>query len=276
MEIVFDENNYDIIYNRLYMNQVNSILEENGILKLYFGENEYDRSQQIKKDLIEFDSINPKQILINKFDNHDWNNEWEKTIEPVYIKDRIIIYPSWKKNGLMNTEGKILIEIDPKMSFGTGHNETSQLILELLSDYLTGNEETMFDFGCGTVILAIAGIKLGVKEAVAIDNDADSIENSKENIKINDCEGRIKLYLADISEINENGFDIVAANITSNVIIPNLKAMYDKLVMGGKLFITGILFDEKKELKSELGKNNFLVKEIRDKAEWTSFFAIKK
>src|SRR3990170_4461932 len=101
LEIVFNEVNYESIYNTLYMFNITSILEENG------------------------------NINVSKLDNLDWNKEWEKTIEPVNIKNKIIIYPSWKKNEIKKFGEKIFIEIDPKMSFGTGHNETTQLILEL-------------------------------------------------------------------------------------------------------------------------------------------------
>src|ERR1041384_4352979 len=155
MEIAFNESNYEAIYNRLYLEGITAILEENGVLKIYVNSNEELQLERIKNDLINEDNINANSIQISKFDNQDWNREWEKTIEPVLIKDRIIIYPSWKKDSLKNTENKILIQIDPKMSFGTGHNETTQLILELMSDYIDSNEEFMLDFGCGTGILTI-------------------------------------------------------------------------------------------------------------------------
>ena len=102
MEIAINESNYESIYNRLYMEGITSILEENGILKIYLNENEEKKLQQIKKDLIEAERINENDIHISKFDNQDWNKEWEKTIEPVNIKDRIIIYPSWKEESLKN------------------------------------------------------------------------------------------------------------------------------------------------------------------------------
>jgi ribosomal protein L11 methyltransferase len=276
MEIAFNEGTYNAIYNRLYLNDITTILEEAGVLKIYFPESDLSVTETIKDDLINLDGVNSTDINITKYDNHDWNKEWEKTIEPIYIKDKLIIYPSWKKDTLGNTEGKILIEIDPKMSFGTGHNETTQLILEMMYDYIDSTDKYMFDFGCGTGILAIAGIKLGVKEAVAIDIDDDSIENAEEYIAGNDAADSILLYKADIAEISETNFDIVAANITSGVIIPNLQSIYNKLKPDGKLFITGILNEEAEELINSLTANNFLIKELRSKAEWSGFYCIKK
>src|SRR4030095_3621070 len=136
LEIICDNKNYETVYNRLYLDGIASILEAGGVIKVYLPENESTLAEKIKNNLVELDSIDPHKIVISKFENHHWNKEWEKTIEPVYIKDKIIIYPSWKKSMLLDAHDKILIEIDPKMSFGTGHNETTQLILEMMCDYI--------------------------------------------------------------------------------------------------------------------------------------------
>ncbi len=273
MQVAYNKKNYDTIYNRLYFAGITEILEENGVIKIYVTE--LAQAEKIKSELMQSCKASPKSIIINQFDNKNWNKEWEKTIEPVQINNKIIIYPSWKKHSLKNTKGKILIEIDPKMSFGTGHNETTQLILELMCDYITTNDKTMLDYGCGTGILAIAGIKLGLNKAIAIDIDSDGIENAEENIKNNNCENSIVLYQKEISEIKGSNFDIICANLTSQIIIQNLKNISKKLKPNGKLFITGILKDEKKSIINELKKCRFEIKEIRDKAEWTGLYGQK-
>lgn len=276
LEIAFNEKNYESIYNLLYISGITSIVEDKGLIKVSLDETGFEVLEKIKDELIRNTALSEKDITLAKFNNHDWNKEWERTIEPVYIKDRIIVFPSWKKNHLKNTEGKVLIQIDPKMSFGTGHNETTQLILELMSDHITSRDKYMFDFGCGTAILAIAGVKLGIKRVIAIDIDEDSIENAKENIHINDAQKEIDLYWSDIHAVTENGFDVIAANITSSVIVPNMKMMHSKLKKKGKIFLTGILLEEKDEIAKHLILNNFEVEDVCDKAEWTSFYAIKK
>lgn len=276
LEAAFNEANYDAIYSRFYLNDITTILEEAGVFKIYFAEADLSQAEEIKDDLVNLDGLSPNDINITKYDNQDWNSEWEKTIEPIYISNKIIVYPSWKKDKLNEPEGKILIEIDPKMSFGTGHNETTQLILEMMSEHIEPGDKYLFDFGCGTGILAIAGIKLGMDKAIAIDIDDDSIENAEEYIELNSAKDSITLYKADISEITETGFDVIAANITSGVVIPNLKAMHDKLKPNGKLFITGILNEEAEELIDNLTRNNFVMKELKSKAEWSGFYCIKK
>lgn len=277
LEIAFNESTYDLIYNTLYINDITSILEENGVLKIYLEEADAGKAKIIRNELVTNAGVLPKDISIETLNNKDWNKEWEKTIEPVYISDKLVIYPSWKKDSLDLTGGRLAIEIDPKMSFGTGHNETTQLILEQMSAYLDPvKDKYLLDFGSGTGILAIAAVKLGVERVIAIEIDDDSIENAQDYIKLNDVSKNITLYQKDISEITETGFDVIAANITSNIIIPNLKLMNEKLKAGGKLFVTGILKEETDVLINNLTLNNFLMKELKQKAEWSAFYAIKQ
>jgi ribosomal protein L11 methylase PrmA len=99
MQIVLSISNYETIYNALYLNGI-------------------------------------ENILIKDFDVKNWNVKWEKSIKPVYIRDKIVIYPSWKKHHIKDSNRKVNIEIDPKFSFGTGHNGTTQLILEMMCDHL--------------------------------------------------------------------------------------------------------------------------------------------
>ncbi|MEO8514656.1 MAG: 50S ribosomal protein L11 methyltransferase [Ignavibacteria bacterium] len=277
LEIAFNETTYDLIYNRLYLNGLTTILEETGTLKIYLPETNSKLAEKIKSELSGLDGIPLSNINLQKFENKDWNNEWEKTIGPVYILDKLVIYPSWKRNSLDLSKGNIPIEIDPKMSFGTGHNETTQLILEQMSMYIDPvNDKYLLDFGSGTGILSIAAIKLGIADAVAIEIDDDSIANAVEYFELNGVSGNITMHQADIAEIDETGFDVVAANITSNVIIPNLGYIYNKLKSGGKLFVTGILKEETEELINELTNHNFLMKELKQRAEWSAFYAIKQ
>ena len=275
IEIAYSPENYENIYYLLYLEGIKTILEEDGNIKFYLEEKALPKLDRIKKNLLELPSLSEKEIHIEKLVNHDWNLEWEKSIEPVYIKDKIIVYPSWKKSELDNYKDKILIEIDPKMSFGTGHNETTQMMLEMMCDYFDDNDNYLLDYGCGTAVLAIAGIKLGIDKAVAVDIDEDSIYNAEECIYKNGVSAEIKLYKANIDEIDENGFDVIVSNIDRTVITGNIETIYDKLKPNGKLFITGILLEEEPEIKDSLKNNNFELNEMRNKAEWLAFYARK-
>lgn len=213
-------------------------------------------------------------INIEEFTEKNWNELWAKSIEPVYIKDTIVIYSSRKKNSI-NRNIPVKIEIDPKMSFGTGHNETTQLVLEMMCDYLDKDDNFMLDFGSGTGILGIAGIELGVDKVIANEIDTDAIENSKEYFEINNVSDSIKLYQCRLNEITETDFDLIAANIISGVIKHNIQTIYAKLKPNGKLFLSGILIEEKNDITEFLEENGFTIKNISEKGEWLGIFCTK-
>lgn len=271
--IPFNENNYEAVQNTLYYLGIENILEENGTIKIYVEDDKEELIEKIKSELQNNQSI---EIKVEKFTDKNWNIEWETSIQPVYIKDKIIIHSSWNKGDVRNPEGKILIEIDPKMSFGTGHNETTQIVLEMLCEYLDENNKTMLDYGAGTAVLSIAAAKLGVEKIVAAEIDEDSIENAKEYIRNNDVERFIKLDNCNISHVDESNFDVIAANIIRSVITANLKHIHSKLKSGGKLFISGILLEEEAQIINELKKFDIQIIEVRKKAEWLGIYASKK
>lgn len=271
--IPFNKENFETIENTLYYFGIENILEENGVIKIYVEDNNEELIEKIKSEL---KSSHDVEMKVEKFTNKNWNAEWEESIQPVYIKDKIVVHSSWNKSTIENPEGKILIEIDPKMSFGTGHNETTQLVLEMLCEYLDENDKTMLDYGAGTAVLSIAAARLGVEKIVAAEIDVDSIENAKEYIKNNDVEKFIKLDNCNISHVEESNFDVIAANIIRSVITANLKHIHGKLKPGGKLFISGILSDEEQLIISELKKFNIEIIEVRKKAEWLGIYARKK
>jgi ribosomal protein L11 methyltransferase len=234
-EISYTPENCDLIYNTLYLTGISSILDENGLITFFLPTEEYDKIEELKKELLSINGVSEKDISVERFSDHDWNNEWEQSIEPVYIKDKIVVSPSWKTDSIPDKENKIIIIIDPKMSFGTAHNETTQMMLEMMLDYFEPSDKYLLDYGCGTAVLAIAGIKLGVNKALAIDIDSDSIDNAKECIDENHVYEFIDIKQANISDVEESEFDIIIANIDRTVITSNIKQISEKLKKNGKL-----------------------------------------
>ena len=269
----FNENNKEEIYNYLYTQNVGSILEEENNLIIYIEDEKKSLFELVEKEVTE--KFPGTLIQNNKFEDKNWNDEWEKNIEPVYIKNRIVIFPSWNRGAISNKQDLIKIEIDPKMSFGTGHNETTQLVLELMCEHIDENDKNMLDYGSGTGVLSIAGINLGIEKAVAIDIDEDAILNAEEYFTINNVSDKILMYQKNIDKIEEKDFDVITANIIRTVIENNIKSISEKTKHNGKLFVSGVLINETERILEVLSGNGFTVKEILKKAEWLGIYAIK-
>jgi ribosomal protein L11 methyltransferase len=274
VHIPFSKQNFEELETLLTVYGDLTWLEEEGMFIICFPDKK--EAVKLKEYIEENEDVIVKGITVKEFANKDWNKEWEKSIKPVKIGRKMIVYPSWLKDQLGDTKDVILIEIDPKMAFGTGHNETTQIVLEMMTKYLEGDEETLLDFGCGTGILAIAGIKLGVKNAVAIDTDPEAIINADECIRKNKVREHIELHCANIDEIEEDEFDVICANIISSVIIGNIEYISSKIAKGGKLFISGILMDEDQDILDHLFSNDLDVEDIQTKGEWIGIYAVRR
>jgi len=258
--------------SQLYLLGINSFEEKENSIDLYLKPEE---SSSLINNISKNFKAGNLDIIIEEIKDRNWNEEFQKSIEPINISNKLIVYPTWKKEEVKKYKGYLKIQIDPKMAFGTGHNETTQLVLELMLKYLTKRDKFLFDFGCGTGILAIAGIKLSVEKAVANDIDSDSIDNAVENLKLNKVYNKVKLYQNSICDIKEKNFDVICANIISSVIKDNLKLIHNKLKPKGKLFISGVLREEERSLKNSLRKNGFNVVEVIRKSEWIGVYAVK-
>lgn len=266
--------NFEKVCNNLYLFGVNSILEEDNKLIFYLTENLIPDFKKF------FSTIKEKfpttSIKIEEFQNTNWDKKWRSTIQPVYIKNKIVIYPSWEKNKIKHKKNLIKIQIDPKMSFGTGHNETTQLMLELMVDYISPKDDFVLDFGTGTGILAIAAAKLGVKEIIAIDNDIEAIKNANENARINKVSNKVSIIFSSIEIIKYSNFDIILANITTETIKKYFKNIYSKLKSNGKLILSGILKEESNNFISYLKRKGLIVKDVREKSIWSGLYCIKR
>lgn len=165
----------------------------------------------------------------------NWNKLWESNFDPVIIDDFVTIRASFHP-AIPQTVHEIVIT--PKMSFGTGHHATTHMMIQQMREIdIFG--KTLLDFGTGTGVLAILAEKLGAKSVIAIDNDDWSIENAKENIMANHCE-KIELQKAD-SAVSAMRFDVILANINTNVIIDNFSRLAAQLKPSGVLLLSGLL-----------------------------------
>ncbi len=175
-------------------------------------------------------------FAIREIPEVNWNAQWEAGFNPVEISDFCRIYAEShpKKEGFVHQ-----ILINPKMAFGTGHHETTHMMIQAMEHIpMVGN---IWDFGTGTGVLAILAKKMGAKGIIiANDIEVPAIENGRENLKINGVND-IDFRLGGIEIVPESAFDLVLANINRNVILANLVPLVSKLNPSGKVLFSGIM-----------------------------------
>lgn len=185
--------------------------------------------------------------------HENWNEEWEKNFEPVIIDNEILIRAPFHK-----TEKKYPTEIiiQPQMSFGTGHHPTTRLVLRSLKN-LNLKNKSVLDFGCGSGILAIASLKWGASESMAVDHDPICVQNTQENSKLNQSENlqvfHLDEFLAETDKKNKK-YDVILANINKNVIKQYLN-LFKKCSDENTVFIfSGFYEADIEELSNECRK----------------------
>lgn len=197
-------------------------------------------------------------------ESKNWNEEWEKHyFEPIVIGNECVIHSSFHRN---IPEAKYDIVIDPKMAFGTGHHETTSLVIgELLKMDLA--EKKVLDMGCGTSVLAILSAMRGAKEILAIDIDTWCVENSIENIALNNITGiEVKLGGAELLEGLQ--FDIILANINRNILLTDMDKYTSCLKSGGELYMSGFYVEDIPLIEAEANLNGLKLEYYKEKNNW--------
>lgn len=204
----------------------------------------------------------------------DWANNWKQYFKPLKVGEKLLVKPSWEEYD--SSDNRIILEIDPASSFGTGQHNTTKLCLELLEKAVKGGERIL-DLGCGSGILSIGGILLGAKEATAVDIEENAVETAKENaVKNNISTEKYCAFCGDIisdSVLREkigNGFDIITANIVADVLIAMSGLFKAFLKPESILIISGIITERKSEVVDAVVSTGFEVTEEADGDGWAA------
>jgi ribosomal protein L11 methyltransferase len=271
--ILMDEQYQDLLIGLLAQSGFTGFIQEEKLIKCILPKKRWNTAFKNKLDSvlskfkIEFPALD-LSYTNSILHEENWNKKWENQTGIVEATPRIIIKPSWKK--LPNRHRKkIILHIDPKMSFGTGHHETTRLSLSLLEQFLKPGMKVL-DFGTGTGILGIACIKLGAKSVFAIDNDEWAIENTRENVKRNDVQKRIVVKLGSISIVPKRRFDLLVANIDFRTISRFILSLAARVRKQGIVILSGILTSDMPVLLKLFLKNNLVPMEMVHENEWTS------
>jgi ribosomal protein L11 methyltransferase len=214
--------------------------------------------------------VSPLVFTFDKIKKENWNKTWEKNVEPIFVEDQILVRAEFHK---IKEKFPYEIVITPKMSFGTGHHQTTYLMLknQLRIDH---KNKYVMDAGCGTAILSIMASKLGANFIDAFDIDEWSVINGQENAEINQSDIRIRQ--GKISELSfENKFEIILANINRNILLDEIKNYASHLSPNGYLLLSGFYEHDIDVLKEEASKYN-LTEENRDSRETWACLLLKK
>lgn len=168
-----------------------------------------------------------------EIDQVNWNAEWEKNFTPILVDDTCAVRATFHEPFHVPYE----IVIEPKMSFGTGHHETTHMMIQFILEEEFADKKVL-DMGCGTAILAILAEMKGAKELDAIDIDPWCVENSDENVQRNNCK-EITTILGGAEVIPEVKYDTIIANINRNILLADMNAYVSRLKKGGSLFLSG-------------------------------------
>ena len=248
------------------------------------GSDQTEILKQVKlglEDLRSTVEVGSGMITSSETEDLDWINNWKKYFTSFSI-DNIFIKPTWEELKEEDKD-KVLIEIDPGISFGTGKHETTQLCIRQLAKYINGTKPKVLDVGCGSGILSIVALKLGAREVVGTDLDADCMISTKENMEVNHLDANLGTFyvgnlIDDVELQNTVGteeYEIVVANILADVIIPMAPVIPARLKKDGYFITSGIINFKEDEVKEAIEKAGLEVVEINHQGEWVNITARK-
>lgn len=224
----------DLLNYRLAESGFNMFEETDNGLNAYIPEKDYS-AEAVAEVLSECRTLGAaieaeEQLIPWK----NWNEEWEKQYQPEIIGNHIYVRADFHPP---NPDYPLEIIIQPRMAFGTGHHPTTSQVMALMLT-LDFNDKQVIDMGCGTGILAIQAMLQGARSALAIDNDANAVENTRDNVIKNNCTG-ITVVEGEAGALAGTSCDIFLANINRNIILYDLSAYAATLRQGGELLTSG-------------------------------------
>ncbi|MCB0466009.1 MAG: 50S ribosomal protein L11 methyltransferase [Aequorivita sp.] len=204
------------------------------------------------------------EYTFSEIEQINWNSEWEKNFDPIEVDGKCTVRAPF--HPAKNFEYEIVIE--PKMSFGTGHHETTFMMLQfILENDFEG--KSILDMGCGTAVLAILAEMRGASKVDAIDIDAWCFENSLENIQRNNCEN-ISVFLGDASLLSGKMYDVIIANINRNILLNDMEAYRKCIDNGGTLYLSGFYLEDLPIIKESCNNLGFTFVENKEKNNWVA------
>ena len=200
---------------------------------------------------------------VEKLENKNWNEIWESNFDPVSVGEFCTVRADFHE---ADDTVKHDIIINPKMAFGTGHHETTYMMIDTMSE-VDINEKSVFDFGCGTAVLAILAKRLGSARTLAIDIEEESASNSAENADVNNVEA-IDIRQGVIQDLEPEKFDIILANINRQVLLDTADMIAAHQNQGGILLVSGVMHQDEEIVENRFNDANYKRHSIKSRGEW--------
>ena len=274
----FDETITDVLSFHLGNIGYDSFVVTNDVLEAYIPEKDFSEEdlkntlRDLSSDLADLFKDVELDYQFTPLEDENWNKEWERNyFKPLVLSNKCLVRSSFHE---VDQKYDYEIVIDPKMAFGTGHHQTTFLMLqEILKLDLTN--KTVLDIGCGTAVLAILASQKGAKHAVAIDFDEWAYENAKENVLLNDITN-VDVRLGEIDLVANEKFDFIFANINRNILLQGIEHYATSMKKGAILIMSGFYSEDVEDLKLECKKHNLSYQKTEQKDNWCAVLCIKQ
>lgn len=258
----------EILIAQLGMVGFESFVENEHGVTAYIQENDW-----FENILDNIQILNSKEFEISyvkeTIEQTNWNSEWEKNFNPIQVDNLVSIRAPFHENP--NLDYDIIIE--PKMSFGTGHHETTHMMIQQLLAMDLNNKKVL-DMGCGTGILAIFAEMKGASQIDAIDIDNWCYENSIENVSRNNCKN-ISVFEGDATLLKNQKYDIIIANINRNILLKDMEAYINCLDNNGAILLSGFYKEDVQVIDNAVKQYNLTLDKIIERNNWVSLTYVK-
>jgi ribosomal protein L11 methyltransferase len=205
-------------------------------------------------------SLSYTKAVIEK---QNWNAQWEASFEPVIVDEVCVIRAPFHE---VQQSALLDVIITPKMSFGTGHHATTQLMAKAMKS-LPLQHAQVLDFGSGTGVLSILAAKMGAQKTVAVDNEEWAVENAIENNSLNHVTN-VEVLLGSLEAVTTSNFDIVLANINRHILLQYMSSLFDKCAMNAHLLLSGLLLEDERIVEDAAFQAGFTYQETYVLNNW--------